>query len=174
MDNCNSRTDFFVALLRSADRSLLIPLMLVCWRILASLRVFFRRDLTPRSFQELELRLERLGRELARVLLQFALNKIEASSLPHPIQWERHDTNGVRKVLTRAAQQKRRQGLAGSEKDYNSAKNYLSRYRAHMDYAKRPSEGDPIGSGVTAPQQNDVEIQPYSLQRTPGKTKTSP
>ena len=421
MDNCNSRTDFFLVLLRSADRSLLISLMLVCWRILASLRAFSRRDLTPRSFQELEIRLERLGRELARVLLQFALNKIEASSLPHPIQWEyrtfhpikrdsrsietrlgtveycrwvyqnelffvrdvaamdlrlgliddrvspalahklgrlaadlpqqpaieqlaeqfdvrlsvdtyrkvveslsyqvrylhdkvaieqltqwiakagktegkhevlllvgrdgvhvpmrgcwkeagcatlavydrnrkrlgtiylgempqskqteltarlinviqgtlqassqmaiklryvtdagslpcsfyrkilskmkhpvtgkilkwswgvdffhaceyvsqlsdslfgvgtkgsqdwfkeqrhtlRHDTNGVRKVITRAAQQKRRQGLAGSEKDYNCAKNYLSRYRAHMDYAKRRSEGDPIGSGVT-------------------------
>ena len=61
MDNCNSRTDFFVVLLRSADRSLLISLMLVCWRILASLRAFSRRDLTPRSFQELEIRLERLG-----------------------------------------------------------------------------------------------------------------
>ncbi len=61
----------------------------------------------------------------------------------------RHDTKGVQKVVTRAAQQKRRHGLAGSEKDYNSAKGYLIRYRAHMDYAKRRNEGDPIGSGVT-------------------------
>ena len=61
----------------------------------------------------------------------------------------RHDSSGVQKVVTRAAQQKRRHGLAGGEKDYNSSKGYLSRYRPHMDYAKRRSEGDPIGSGVT-------------------------
>lgn len=84
----NSQIIFFVALLRTLDTSLLSDLLAVCLRMLASLREFSHRKLTPRSFQGLELRLERLGRELARVLLQHALNKIEASSQPDPIQWE--------------------------------------------------------------------------------------
>ena len=84
----NSQITFFVVLLRSLDRSLLSALFAVCLRIMASLREFSRRELTPRTFQGLELRLERLGRELARVLLQHALNRIEASSQPDPIQWE--------------------------------------------------------------------------------------
>ncbi len=84
----NSQINFFVVLLRSLDTTLLSTLSVICMRILASLREFSRRELTPRSFQEFELRLERLGRELARVLLQHALNKTEASSRPNPIQWQ--------------------------------------------------------------------------------------
>ena len=84
----NSQITFFVVLLRSLDKSLLSDLFAVCLQIMAVLREFSRRELTPRTFQGLELRLERLGRELARVLLQHALNKIEASSQPDPIQWE--------------------------------------------------------------------------------------
>jgi hypothetical protein len=61
----------------------------------------------------------------------------------------RHVKNGVQKVVTRAAQHKRRYGLKGSEKDYNEAKGYLRKYSANMDYAHRGIEGDPIGSGVT-------------------------
>jgi hypothetical protein len=38
----------------------------------------------------------------------------------------RHVKNGVQKVVTCAAQQKRRHGLKGSEKDYNESKGYLS------------------------------------------------
>ncbi len=84
----NSQITFVVALLRSLDSTILSALLVICWRILASIRVFSRRELSPQSFQSLELRLERLARELARVLLQYALNNAEASSKPCPIYWE--------------------------------------------------------------------------------------
>ncbi|MEZ6128941.1 MAG: hypothetical protein R3C59_09680 [Planctomycetaceae bacterium] len=61
----------------------------------------------------------------------------------------RHETDGVRKVIARAAQQKRRGGLKGTKKDYAPALNYLKKYKAHMDYAERKKAGDPIGSGIT-------------------------
>lgn len=61
----------------------------------------------------------------------------------------RHETNGVAKVVRSAAQQKRRRGLQGSEKDYRSGLNYLKKYRTHMDFAERKGRGDPIGSGIT-------------------------
>lgn len=60
-----------------------------------------------------------------------------------------HDKHGAKKIITRAAQQKRRHGLQGSHADYDGAKGYLVRYRPYMDYARRRLEGDPIGSGVT-------------------------
>ena len=40
-------------------------------------------------------------------------------------------------------------GLEGSVSDYRRARDYLDRYRSHMDYAARRERGDPIGSGVT-------------------------
>jgi hypothetical protein len=61
----------------------------------------------------------------------------------------RHDSNGVAKVIASAAQQKRRMGLKGTKKDYNSGLNYLKKYRKHMDFADRKRRGDPIGSGIT-------------------------
>jgi hypothetical protein len=61
----------------------------------------------------------------------------------------RHETNGVTKVIASAAQQKRRMGLKGTKKDYNSGLNYLKKYRKHMDFAQRKRRGDPIGSGIT-------------------------
>lgn len=61
----------------------------------------------------------------------------------------RHENNAVNKVVARAAQQKRRNGLMGTKKDYNGALNYLKKYRAHMDFAERKRRGDPIGSGIT-------------------------
>lgn len=61
----------------------------------------------------------------------------------------RHENNAVTKVVARAAQQKRRNGLQGTKKDYHGALNYLKKYRAHMDFAERKKRGDPIGSGIT-------------------------
>lgn len=61
----------------------------------------------------------------------------------------RHDSRGVQRVVRRAAQQRRRHGLQGSEADYKTAVGYLARYRHFMDYAARCKAGDPIGSGVT-------------------------
>lgn len=81
----NSPLASSVALLRSLDPSLLAALWAVGLRVLATLRQFSRQELTPRSFQQLELRLERFGREWARVLLQHALNRIEDSSQPRPV-----------------------------------------------------------------------------------------
>jgi hypothetical protein len=61
----------------------------------------------------------------------------------------RHETHGVAKVIGSAAQQKRRMGLKGTKKDYNSGLNYLKKYRRQMDFAQRKRRGDPIGSGIT-------------------------
>ena len=61
----------------------------------------------------------------------------------------RHEKNGVSKVVARAAQQKRRHGLKGSKKDFNTAVKYLKKYRQYMDFAERKQRGDPIGSGIT-------------------------
>jgi hypothetical protein len=61
----------------------------------------------------------------------------------------RHESDGVSRVIRSAAQQKRRVGLKGAKKDYNSAANYLNKYRKHMDFAARAARGEPIGSGIT-------------------------
>ena len=61
----------------------------------------------------------------------------------------RHENNGVKKVVARASQQKRRLGLKGTKKDYTGALNYLKKYRKQMDFAERKKRGDPIGSGIT-------------------------
>ncbi len=61
----------------------------------------------------------------------------------------RHETSAVAKVIARAAQQKRRQGLQGTKKDFHSALNYFKKYRQHMDFAERKKRVDPIGSGIT-------------------------
>ncbi len=53
------------------------------------------------------------------------------------------------KVIAHAAQQKRRQGLQGTKKDFHSALNNFKKYRQHMDFAERKKRGDPIGSGIT-------------------------
>jgi hypothetical protein len=55
----------------------------------------------------------------------------------------------VARVLRSAAQQRRRHGLKGTKKDYNSAMNYLKKYRGYMDFAQRIAAGEPIGSGIT-------------------------
>jgi len=61
----------------------------------------------------------------------------------------RTKVNGVGRVIQRAAQQRRRRGLKGAKKDYDSAINYLKTYRVYMDFAARRRAGDPIGSGIT-------------------------
>lgn len=61
----------------------------------------------------------------------------------------RHQTDGVSRVIRSAAQQRRRVGLQGPKKDYDSGLNYLKNYRQHMDFATRRSRGEPIGSGIT-------------------------
>lgn len=61
----------------------------------------------------------------------------------------RRKTDGVARVIQSAAQQKRRHGLKGSKKDYNSAINYFQNYRQYMDFARRRRLGEPIGSGIT-------------------------
>ena len=61
----------------------------------------------------------------------------------------RTKAGGVSRVIQSAAQQKRRQGLKGTKKDYNSGLNYLKKYRHYMDFAERTQAGEPIGSGIT-------------------------
>lgn len=103
----NSRITLVVALVRSLDSTVLCALLAVCWRILALVRKFSRRDreLNPQSFQSFELRLERLARELARILLQYALNHVGATSEPCPIHWDRRTyipfTRQTRTIETR-------------------------------------------------------------------------
>ena len=87
----NSRITFVVALLRSMDSTTLSDFIGHNVGEYSPLdkRDSRRRELNPQSFQSLELRLERFARELARVLLQYALNHAEASSKPCPIHWQR-------------------------------------------------------------------------------------
>ena len=61
----------------------------------------------------------------------------------------RHENDAVAKVIASAAQQKRRNGLKGTKKDYTAALNYFKKYRQYMDFAERKKRGDPIGSGIT-------------------------
>lgn len=61
----------------------------------------------------------------------------------------RTKAGGVARVIQCAAQQKRRRGLKGTKKDYDSAINYFRTYRGHMDFAERRRAGEPIGSGIT-------------------------
>lgn len=61
----------------------------------------------------------------------------------------RDEPNGVSRVIRSAAQQRRRHGLAGSEKDFNKARNYLKNYSQYMDFAEKRAQGQPIGSGIT-------------------------
>lgn len=82
MNKNNSQINFIVALVRSLDSAFLSSLLAICWRIQAALRGFSSRELNPQSFQLLELRLERLARELARVLLQYALSDVGATARP--------------------------------------------------------------------------------------------
>lgn len=82
-------------------------------------------------------------------LLLFGAGEAAVSWAAKQRQTLRTKTNGVGRVIQSAAQQKRRHGLKGSKKDYQSAINYFKNYRDHMDFAERRRRGDPIGSGIT-------------------------
>jgi hypothetical protein len=58
-------------------------------------------------------------------------------------------TNGVGRVLHSAGALRQRRGLAGSEKDYRQAVNYLRRFAKYMKYGEYRRVALPIGSGVT-------------------------
>ncbi len=60
----------------------------VAKRVLASVRAFLRREVTPQSFERLERRLESLFREMARRLLERTVNQVESSCRPQPVTWE--------------------------------------------------------------------------------------
>jgi hypothetical protein len=61
----------------------------------------------------------------------------------------KHKTGGSCRVVQSALALRRRHGLAGSEKKFDEALNYLRKYRRWMDYAQYVRLGLPIGSGVT-------------------------
>lgn len=83
-------------------------------------------------------------------------NGLFGADTPESHQWAqesrkilRHEVDGVAKVIRRAAQQQRRHGLKGKSEEFSSGIGYLRKFRSHMDYAKRRSRGEPIGSGIT-------------------------
>ena len=58
-------------------------------RVLASVRTFCCRDVTPLRFERFERRLERLFREFARLPLERTVNQLESSSArPESVTWE--------------------------------------------------------------------------------------
>lgn len=63
MEKLTSTFDHFVSLLKSLETPLVISVLNVVWKIVASVRSFSRTDVTPRSFECLERRLEGLFRE---------------------------------------------------------------------------------------------------------------
>jgi hypothetical protein len=58
-------------------------------------------------------------------------------------------TSGVSRVLHSVGTLRQRRGLAGSEKDYRQAVNYLRRFARYMNYREYRRVNLPIGSGVT-------------------------
>ena len=58
-------------------------------------------------------------------------------------------TSGVSRVLHSVGALRQRRGLAGSEKDYRQAVNYLRRFARYMNYREYRRVNLPIGSGVT-------------------------
>lgn len=58
-------------------------------------------------------------------------------------------THGVSRVLHSVGALRQRRGLAGSEKDYRQAVNYLRRFARYMNYREYRRVSLPIGSGVT-------------------------
>ena len=60
----------------------------IAQRVLASVRAFLCREVTPSRFERFERRLERLFRELARLLLERTVNQIESSKRPDSVTWE--------------------------------------------------------------------------------------
>jgi len=60
----------------------------------------------------------------------------------------RHEQDGIKQFIARAAQQKRRGGLKATKADFVRAINYLKKYKSHMDYAARKEQCEPIGSGI--------------------------
>lgn len=88
MEKHTSKVDHFVSLLKSLEMPFVVSVLNVVWKIVASVRSFSRTDVTPRSFECLERRLECLFRELARLLLQRTVNLIESPERPKAIDWE--------------------------------------------------------------------------------------
>jgi hypothetical protein len=58
-------------------------------------------------------------------------------------------TSGVSRVLHSVGALRQRRGLAGSQKDYRQAVNYLRRFARYMNYREYRRVNLPIGSGVT-------------------------
>ena len=88
MNEVTRRISFLVSLSKSFDLSFVGSLLRVVWRIIASVNALSRRELSPRSFERFERRLERFFRELARLLIEQTVNHLESSDRPTAIQWD--------------------------------------------------------------------------------------
>lgn len=89
MEKVTSKVTRFVSLFSSLEQPVVVSVLNVVWKIVASVRSFSRTDVTPRSFERLERRLECLFRELARLLLERTVNQIELPHRPGSVAWER-------------------------------------------------------------------------------------
>lgn len=76
------------SLLRTLDQHFLASLVAVVRRMILSVKVFENGEVTPRSFERLERRLERLGREFARLILEHTISQVEAAERPPIVDWE--------------------------------------------------------------------------------------
>jgi hypothetical protein len=56
---------------------------------------------------------------------------------------------GANRVVQSAQALRRHRGLNRTQKEFDTALNYLRKYGSHMEYAKARNRGLPIGSGVT-------------------------
>ena len=76
------------SLTQSLEEPFGISIRNVAKKLLASVRAFLRCEVTPQRFEQFERRLERLFREMARLLLERTVNQIESSRRPEPVTWE--------------------------------------------------------------------------------------
>jgi hypothetical protein len=88
MKKFTSATRFLISLVESLDPTFLVSLLGIVRRIVASVASFRNQEITPRSFERLERRLERYVRELARLILEWTLNRVESHRRPAALDWE--------------------------------------------------------------------------------------
>ena len=97
---------FLTSLLHGLDQTWLVALLGIVRRIVVSVESFRKNEITPRSVEQFEQRLERLARELVRFVLERTLNCLESARRPPAVTREHRtfhpDRRSFRSVETRS------------------------------------------------------------------------
>lgn len=88
MKNVIQRCQVLVSLFSTLHASYVASFLAVAWRVCASVRAFDNAEITPKSFELFERRLESHCRQLARLILQHTVNQVESIEPPAPVTWQ--------------------------------------------------------------------------------------